>query len=140
MTIPEACRLVLEAATMGEGYEIFVFDMGKPVKISDLARNMISLAGFEPDKEIKIVYTGLRPGEKLYEELLNSAENTLPTGHNKISVAKVREYKLDDILVDYSVLKEKVVSMDRVETVRQMKKIVPEFKSKNSEYEELDKR
>ena len=139
MTIPEACRLVLEAATMGEGYEIFVFDMGKPVKIADLARNMISLAGFEPDKDIKIVYTGLRPGEKLYEELLNSAENTLPTGHKKISVAKVREYKLEDVLAAYSVLKDKAVSMDRIETVRQMKVIVPEFKSKNSEYEELDK-
>jgi FlaA1/EpsC-like NDP-sugar epimerase len=88
MTIPEACRLVLEAATMGEGYEIFVFDMGKPVKIADLARNMISLAGFEPDKDIKIVYTGLRPGEKLYEELLSNKENTIPTGHRKISVAK----------------------------------------------------
>lgn len=139
MTIPEACRLVLEAATMGEGYEIFVFDMGKPVKIADLARNMISLAGFEPDKDIKIVYTGLRPGEKLYEELLNSAENTIPTGHKKISVAKVRAYDFKDVLKDYALLKERVISMDKEGTVRQMKAIVPEFKSKNSIYEKLDK-
>lgn len=139
MTIPEACRLVLEAATMGEGYEIFVFDMGKPVKIADLARNMISLAGFVPDKDIKIVYTGLRPGEKLYEELLNSKENTIPTGHKKISVAKVREYALKDVLADYELLKVQAVSMDKMGTVKQMKAIVPEFKSKNSEYEKLDK-
>lgn len=139
MTIPEACRLVLEAATMGEGYEIFVFDMGKPVKIADLARNMISLAGFVPDKDIKIVYTGLRPGEKLYEELLNSKENTIPTGHKKISVAKVREYALKDIASEYETLKNLVQSMDQMGTVKQMKIIVPEFKSKNSVYEQLDK-
>ncbi|MBO5407320.1 MAG: polysaccharide biosynthesis protein [Bacteroidales bacterium] len=138
MTIPEACRLVLEAATMGEGYEIFVFDMGKPVKIADLARNMISLAGFEPDKDIKIVYTGLRPGEKLYEELLNSKENTIPTGHKKISVAKVREYSFREVLADYDLLKAQAVNMDKMGTVKQMKAIVPEFKSKNSEYEQLD--
>ncbi len=139
MTIPEACRLVLEAATMGEGYEIFVFDMGKPVKIADLARNMISLAGFVPDKDIKIVYTGLRPGEKLYEELLNSKENTIPTGHKKISVAKVREYSLMDIRNDYEKLRALAQSMDKMGTVKQMKNIVPEFKSKNSVYEQLDK-
>ena len=139
MTIPEACRLVLEAATMGEGYEIFVFDMGEPVKIADLARNMISLAGLEPDKDIKIVYTGLRPGEKLYEELLSNKENTLPTGHKKISVAKVREYMLSDILVQYKLLSERAVCMDKMGTVQQMKIIVPEFKSKNSVYEKLDK-
>lgn len=138
MTIPEACRLVLEAATMGEGYEIFVFDMGEPVKIADLARNMISLAGFEPDKDIKIVYTGLRPGEKLYEELLSSKENTIPTGHKKISVAKVREYVLDGVLKDLEMLNVQVANMDKTNTVRQMKAIVPEFKSMNSEYEKLD--
>lgn len=138
MTIPEACRLVLEAATMGEGYEIFVFDMGKPVKIADLARNMISLAGFEPDKDIKIVYTGLRPGEKLYEELLSSKENTIPTGHKKISVAKVREYALEGVLKDLELLRAQVANMDKTNTVRQMKAIVPEFKSMNSEYEKLD--
>lgn len=139
MTIPEACRLVLEAATMGEGYEIFVFDMGKPVKIADLARNMISLAGFEPDKDIKIVYTGLRPGEKLYEELLNSKENTIPTGHKKISVAKVREYSYSAILDEYDKLRTLAKDMDKMGTVRQMKSIVPEFKSKNSVYEQLDR-
>ncbi len=139
MTIPEACRLVLEAATMGNGYEIFVFDMGKPVKIADLARNMISLAGFRPDEDIKIEYTGLRPGEKLYEELLNSKENTIPTGHKKISVAKVREYNLCNVLADYAQLKELVLDMDKMGTVKQMKAIVPEFKSKNSIYEVLDK-
>lgn len=139
MTIPEACRLVLEAATMGEGYEIFVFDMGKPVRIADLARNMISLAGFEPDKDIKIVYTGLRPGEKLYEELLNSKENTIPTGHKKISVAKVREYSYSSILDQFDKLRILAKAMDRMGTVKQMKEIVPEFKSKNSIYEKLDK-
>ncbi len=138
MTIPEACRLVLEAATMGEGYEIFVFDMGKPVKIADLARNMISLAGFEPDKDIKIVYTGLRPGEKLYEELLSNKENTIPTGHKKISVAKVREYSYEAILPDYEKLRDFARVMERTETVRQMKAIVPEFKSQNSIYSKLD--
>ena len=139
MTIPEACRLVLEAATMGEGYEIFVFDMGKPVKIVDLARNMISLAGFEPDKDIKIEFTGLRPGEKLYEELLNSKENTLPTGHKKIFVAKVREYSYNVILEYYKQLKELAKNMDKDGTVIKMKEIVPEFKSKNSKYEKFDK-
>lgn len=139
MTIPEACRLVLEAATMGEGYEIFVFDMGKPVKIADLARNMISLAGFEPDKDIKIVYTGLRPGEKLYEELLNSKENTIPTGHKKISVAKVREYSYKAIVEEFDILRGLAKSMDKMGTVKQMKAIVPEFKSQNSVYQQLDK-
>ena len=138
MTIPEACRLVLEAATMGEGYEIFVFDMGKPVKIADLAKNMISLAGFEPDKDIKIIYTGLRPGEKLYEELLSNKENTIPTGHKKISVAKVREYSYDAILSDYQQLKDLAKVMDKMGTVKQMKAIVPEFKSQNSIYAQLD--
>ena len=139
MTIPEACRLVLEAATMGEGYEIFVFDMGKPVKIVDLARNMISLAGFEPDKDIKIEFTGLRPGEKLYEELLNSKENTLPTGHKKIFVAKVREYSYSVILDNYKQLMDLAKNMDKNGTVIKMKEIVPEFKSKNSIYEKFDK-
>jgi FlaA1/EpsC-like NDP-sugar epimerase len=139
MTIPEACRLVMEAATMGEGFEIFVFDMGEPVRIADLARNMISLAGFEPDKDIKIVYTGLRPGEKLYEELLNDKECTIPTEHKKISVAKVREYKYQEILEWYSTLKELAFSMDKDGTVKQMKFIVPEFKSQNSIYSKFDK-
>lgn len=139
MTIPEACRLVLEAATMGEGFEIFVFDMGQPVRIADLAKNMISLAGFVPDKDIKIVYTGLRPGEKLYEELLNDKECTIPTGHKKISVAKVREYKYKEILDWYSELKDLAFKMDKDGTVKQMKYIVPEFKSQNSIYSKFDK-
>jgi FlaA1/EpsC-like NDP-sugar epimerase len=139
MTIPEACRLVLEAATMGEGYEIFVFDMGKPVKIADLAKRMISLAGFVPDKDIQIVYSGLRPGEKLYEELLSNKENTIPTEHHKISVAKVREYSYNAVLDDFKVLKDLATAMNRIGTVKQMKAIVPEFKSQNSVYEQLDK-
>jgi FlaA1/EpsC-like NDP-sugar epimerase len=138
MTIPEACRLVLEAATMGEGYEIFVFDMGKPVKIADLARNMISLAGFTPDVDIKIEYTGLRPGEKLYEELLNDKECVIPTANSKISVAKVREYKYSDVVNEYDFLKKLAKSLDNMETVRCMKHIVPEFKSQNSLYSSLD--
>ncbi len=139
MTIPEACRLVLEAATMGEGYEIFVFDMGKPVKIADLAKNMISLAGFEPGKDIQIVFSGLRPGEKLYEELLSTKENTIPTGHKKISVAKVREYSYNAILPEYQKLWDLAKAMEKTETVRQMKAIVPEFISQNSIYSKLDK-
>ena len=139
MTIPEACRLVLEAATMGEGYEIFVFDMGKPVKIADLAKRMISLAGFVPDKDIKVVYTGLRPGEKLYEELLSNKENTIPTGHKKISVAKVREYSYASILSDYQQLKDLAIEMNKMGTVKKMKAIVPEYKSQNSVYSILDK-
>ncbi|MBQ7632121.1 MAG: polysaccharide biosynthesis protein, partial [Paludibacteraceae bacterium] len=97
MTIPEACTLVMEASTLGNGGEIFVFDMGKPVKILDLARNMIRLAGYTPDKDIDIVFTGLRPGEKLYEELLNQKETTLPTSNEKIMIARVREFDYDDI-------------------------------------------
>ena len=139
MTIPEACRLVLEAATMGEGYEIFVFDMGKPVKIVDLAKNMISLAGFEPGKDIQILFSGLRPGEKLYEELLSTKENTIPTGHKKISVAKVREYSYNAILPEYQKLWDLAKAMEKTETVRQMKTIVPEFISQNSIYSKLDK-
>ena len=97
MTIPEACQLVLEAATIGNGGEIFVFDMGQPVKIADLAKNMIRLAGFVPGRDIEIVYTGLRPGEKLYEELLNQKEHTLPTNNEKILVAEVRKYDYDSV-------------------------------------------
>ena len=97
MTIPEACRLVMEAATMSKGNQIFVFDMGTPVKIADLARRMIRLAGFEPDRDIKIEYTGLRPGEKLYEEVLANEENTLPSFHKRIRIAQVREYAFDEI-------------------------------------------
>lgn len=98
MTIPEACRLVMEAATMSTGTQIFVFDMGKSVKIAHLAKRMIELAGLEVDKDIKIEYTGLRPGEKLYEEVLSNTENTLPTSHDRIRIAKVREYDYIDAL------------------------------------------
>lgn len=139
MTIPEAVRLVLEAGVMGEGNEIFVFDMGQPVKIADLARRMIELAGLVPDQDIKIEYTGLRPGEKLYEELLATKENTLPTPNEKIFRAHVREYERTEIVEAIDRLKEIAQTVDRMETVRCMKQIVPEFKSKNSDFEKLDK-
>jgi len=138
MTIPEACTLVLEAGAMGSGGEIYIFDMGNPVKIVDLARKMIRLAGYTPEKDIKIVYTGLRPGEKLYEELLNKKETTIETHNPKIMIAKVQEYDFDavsaeiDELIRYSYLCKNFL------TVAKMKKIVPEFLSKNSKYERLD--
>lgn len=138
MTIPEACRLVLEAAIMGQGNEIFVFDMGTPVKIADLARRMIELAGLIPGKDIDIVYTGLRPGEKLYEELLATKENTLSTSNEKIFRAHVREYNYPDIASAITALSDIALTMNRMETVKLMKKIIPEFRSKNSEYEILD--
>ena len=139
MTIPEACRLVLEAAFMGKGNEIFVFDMGTPVKIADLARRMIELAGLVPGKDIEIKYTGLRPGEKLYEELLATKENTLTTENEKIFRAQVREYDYEDICTVITPLVDLAVRVDKMGTVRMMKGIVPEFKSKNSIYEVLDK-
>ena len=139
MTIPEACRLVLEAAFMGQGNEIFVFDMGIPVKIADLARRMIELAGFIPDEDIEIQYTGLRPGEKLYEELLATKENTLPTNNSKIFRAQVREYDYNDICSVMNPLIALAIKVDKMGTVQMMKGIVPEFKSKNSVYEVLDK-
>lgn len=139
MTIPEACRLVLEAAFMGKGNEIFVFDMGTPVKIADLARRMIELAGLIPGEDIEIQYTGLRPGEKLYEELLATKENVLPTNNAKIYRAQVREYDYNDICSVMSPLIALAIKVDKMGTVQMMKGIVPEFKSKNSEYEVLDK-
>ena len=139
MTIPEACRLVLEAAFMGEGNEIFVFDMGTPVKIADLARRMIELVGLIPDKDIEIKYTGLRPGEKLYEELLATKENTLPTINAKIFRAKVREYDFAEISAGIDHLIDLAIRVEKLETVKMMKSIVPEFISRNSEYEKLDK-
>ena len=139
MTIPEACRLVLEATFMGKGNEIFVFDMGTPVKIADLARRMIELAGLIPGEDIEIKYTGLRPGEKLYEELLATKENTLPTENEKIYRAQVREYDYEDICTLMSPLIDLAIKVDKMGTVRMMKGIVPEFKSKNSVYEALDK-
>ena len=135
MTIPEACVLVLEAGVMGQGGEIFVFDMGKPVKIADLAKKVIRLAGKEPDVDIRIVYTGLRPGEKLYEELLNNAENTRHTYHEKILIADVRQYNFADI----NKRVEKLINSARqhytLETVHLMKDLVPEFVSNNVMYE-----
>jgi FlaA1/EpsC-like NDP-sugar epimerase len=138
MTIPEACRLVLEAACIGVGNEIFIFDMGEPVKIAALARRMIELAGLEPDKDIQIIYTGLRPGEKLYEELLTEKENILPTFHNKIFRARVREYRYTDIFPRLLALCETAKQVNVAETVFQMKDLVPEFKSQHFHFECLD--
>lgn len=139
MTIPEACRLVMEAATMATGTQIFVFDMGKSVKIANLAKRMIELAGLEVDKDIKIEYTGLRPGEKLYEEVLSNTENTLPTSHDRIRIAKVREYDYAEALKAAQELEELSRAVIIPDMVRLMKKVVPEFKSKNSRFEEFDK-
>ncbi|SKD09647.1 NDP-sugar epimerase, includes UDP-GlcNAc-inverting 4,6-dehydratase FlaA1 and capsular polysaccharide biosynthesis protein EpsC [Chitinophaga ginsengisegetis] len=139
MTIPEACQLVLEAGSMGQGGEIFVFDMGKPMKIAELARKMIRMSGKEPGKDIQIVFTGLRPGEKLYEELLNNAENTLPTYHEKIMIAKVRASDFTEVNEQVNQLIESARKHYLTPTVARMKQLVPEFISKNSTYEELDK-
>ena len=136
MLIPEACKLVLEAGTMGEGGEIFVFDMGAPVKIADLAKRMIKLSGA---KNIEIKYTGLRDGEKLYEEVLNDQEITLPTHHEKIKVAKVREYNFDEVKQQIDQLISDSYLYDDMATVAGMKKIVPEYVSNHSVYEKLDK-
>lgn len=138
MTIPEACRLVLEAGCMGKGGEIFVFDMGKSVKIIDLAHKMIRLAGLIPNQDIKVEFSGLRPGEKLFEELLNDEENTMPTHHEKIMIGKVREYVFSDIEnAIYSLINSAKNSDDR-QVVLKMKELVREFKSQNSKFEELD--
>ena len=139
MTIPEASCLVLEAATLGNGGEIFCFDMGHPVRIADLAKNMIRLAGFVPGKDIQIIYTGLRPGEKLYEELLSQKELTIPTPNDKILIAKVCEYDYDEVEVKIQQLISDADDGKVFPSVKLMKEIVPEFKSKNSIYEQLDK-
>ena len=136
MLIPEACRLVLEAGTMGKGGEIFVFDMGEPVRIADLAQRMIDLSGA---KNIEIKYTGLRDGEKLYEEVLNDAEQTKPTVHPKIKVAAVREYPYELALQNEKDLYDISLHYDDMAIVKKMKQIVPEYKSRHSKYEELDK-
>lgn len=138
MTIPEACNLVLEAGAMGEGGEIFVFDMGKPVKIYDLARKMIQLSGYEAEKDIMITEIGLRPGEKLFEELLSDQENTLNTHHPKIMKARVRKYEpghTESLLRDLSNL---IIENDDYALVKKMKQIVPEYRSNNSVFSKLD--
>lgn len=139
MTIPEACQLVIEAGNMGNGGEIFVFDMGKSVKIVDLAKKMIRLSGLTPFKDIDIKFTGLRPGEKLYAELLNDLENTMPTHHEKIMIAKVRENDFELVKNEIHMLSKQLDSNNNLNIVRQMKVMVPEFKSQNSIYEQLDK-
>ncbi|WP_256003261.1 polysaccharide biosynthesis protein [Pedobacter deserti] len=138
MTIPEACRLVLEAGCMGRGGEIYVFDMGKSVKIVELAKKMIKLAGLVPNEDIKINYTGLRPGEKLFEELLNDSENTLATHHEKIMIGQVRQYVFSEVETQIYELLDYAMINDNRKAVMQMKSIVPEFKSKNSKFEEFD--
>ena len=136
MLIPEACKLVLEAGTKGNGGEIFVFDMGQPVKIADLAKRMIALSNA---KNVEIKYTGLREGEKLYEEVLNEMEGTKPTFHEKIRIAQVREYDYDEVAKEIDELVDIAKKFDNMDTVRKMKEIVPEYKSNNSVYEVLDK-
>ena len=138
MTIPEACQLVLEACSMGNGGEIFIFDMGKPVKIIDLAKKMIRLAGFKPDIDIKIEIIGLRPGEKLYEELLNDSAKNLPTHHNKILIAEENCPNFEYINAQIITLIETSISNKNIEIVTLMKKLVPEFRSLNSVYKSLD--
>ena len=138
MTIPEACQLVLEAATMGRGGEIFVFEMGQSVKIADLAKKMILLSGLEIGKDIELKFTGLRPGEKLYEELLANEENTIPTHHQKILIAKTRT-ESDEQMKNIETLVDLCIHQDNTAIVTQMKYIVPEFISNNSEIQKLDK-
>jgi FlaA1/EpsC-like NDP-sugar epimerase len=139
MTIPEACSLMLEAGNLGKGGEVFVFDMGDPIKINDLAKDMIRLSGLEPYKDIDIVYTGLRPGEKLYEELLYNKETVKPTDNEKIRIGKACEYEYEYVSLAISQLIDMANSLDRLKLVKKMKEIVPEFISQNSDYTELDK-
>jgi len=138
MTIPEACQLVLEAGAMGKGGEIFIFDMGKSVKIVNLAKKMVQLSGLQLGKDIQISFTGLRPGEKLYEELLNDKENTLPTHHPQIMIGKVKKYELAAVENEISELIILAHTQEEFDIVSKMKKMVPEFTSQNSKYEELD--
>jgi len=139
MTIPEACELVLQAGTMGKGGEIFVFDMGEPVKIKDLAIKMIKLSGFEPEIDIKLKYTGLRPGEKLYEELLSDGTKNLPTPHEKIMVSMDPHMEFEDIECLANKITKAALRRDKIEVVKLLKKMVPEFISNNSVFEKLDK-
>ncbi|MFT6417055.1 MAG: FlaA1/EpsC-like NDP-sugar epimerase [Dokdonia sp.] len=139
MTIPEACQLVLEASVMGDGGEIFVFDMGKPVRIKDLADRMIQLAGYIPEQDIQIIYTGLRPGEKLYEELLSDGSTVKPTHHKKILISKDMEqdFKYVEAAINTIITSADAGSSDEV--VLELKKLVINFKSNNSVFEKLDK-
>src|SRR5690606_7092982 len=139
MTIKEACQLVLQAGTMGEGGEIFVFDMGKPVKILDMAEKMIQLCGLRPYKDIEIVFTGLREGEKLFEELLIDGETTLPTFHPKIMVNKMVDHDFSQLVKTFDCM-ERLIDEGQGKhiVIRKLKELVPEFLSQNSEYEELD--
>ena len=139
MTIPEACRLVLQAAIMDTSNKICVFDMGQPVKIDTLARRMIQLSGKVPDRDIKIEYTGLRPGEKLYEEVLSTAENTEPTAHGRIRIAKVRTYDYEEALKATSELEDLSRNVNIPDMVKLMKQVVPEFISQNSRFSEYDR-
>jgi len=138
MTIPEACSLVLEAGTIGDGGEVFLFDMGEPMKILDLAKKMIKLAGLTPGKDIELRFTGLRPGEKLFEELLNKEEEVIPTHNKKILVAKVVEYDFAKISESINTLIELAKENKDESVVKQMKRIVPEYISNNSIYESID--
>ena len=139
MTIPEACQLVLEAGAMGNGGEIFVFDMGESVKIYDLAKKMISLSGLQEGRDVEIVFSGLRPGEKLYEELLANEEHNLPTHHKKIMIAKVRSLEFDWVLESVNSLLDLFEGQDNQKLVKQLKLMIPEYKSMNSKFEDLDK-
>ncbi|MEQ8361410.1 MAG: nucleoside-diphosphate sugar epimerase/dehydratase [Cyclobacteriaceae bacterium] len=139
MTIPEACQLVLEAGTMGRGGEVFIFDMGKSIKILDLANKMIRLSGLEPERDIKIVFTGIREGEKLFEELLATSENTLPTHHPKILIGKVKEYSYQEINNYIELFDDLVYDKNELKMVALMKELVPEYRSNYSRYEVLDK-
>jgi FlaA1/EpsC-like NDP-sugar epimerase len=138
MTIPEASRLVLEAGAMSSGGEIFAFDMGESIKISDLAKNMIRLSGLEVGRDIEIVYTGLRPGEKLFEEVLNDSEVSVPTHHPKILRAKVREYEFEKINTSIHELISLFDTQNNIEMVRLLKQLVPEYISSNSNFASLD--
>jgi FlaA1/EpsC-like NDP-sugar epimerase len=138
MTIPEACRLVLQAATMGDGGDIFVFDMGEPVKIANLARRMILLSGLQPNEDIKIVYTGLRPGEKLFEEVLTDNESTTETHHEKIRIARPCNTQFEVVAEQVHNLLAKADQFDAAGTVNALKHLVPNFISRNSPWEEFD--
>ena len=137
MTIPEASQLVLEAAAMGEGNNIFVFDMGKPVKILDLAKKLIRLSGLELDKDIEIAYSGLRPGEKIKEEVLADLEDTLPTHNKRVLIAKTRENTKEE--VNSFIMRIENSAGDDFDQIKILKEMIPEFKSNNSKYDSLDK-